>query len=115
MISDSSSKNNVDRTIRQIYHNYIERLSKSDRLCLASLILNDLTQDIKSQPEQDLSDPRKFLSLSKEERDKLLEKQAREASKLYQPESELREWIDDYVDDFGYLSKSDRSVFTSFL
>jgi hypothetical protein len=31
---------NVKQTIQQIYHNYIEQLSKSDRLCLASLILN---------------------------------------------------------------------------
>ena len=103
MISDSSFKNNVNQTIRQIYHDYIEQLSKSDRLCLASLILNDLTQDIKSQPEQDLSDPRKFLNLSKEKRDKLLEEQAREASELYQPESELREWVDYYVDDLAEL------------
>ena len=103
MISDNSLKNDVSQTIRQIYRDYIEQLSKSDRLCLASLILNDLTQDIKPQPEEDVSDPRKFLSLSKEERDKLLEKQAREASELYQPESQLREWVDDYVDDLAEL------------
>ncbi len=103
MISDSSFKNNVNQTIRQIYHDYIEGLSKSDRLCLASLILIDLTQDIEPQPERDLSDPRKFLSLSKKERDKLLEKQAQEASELYQPESELREWVDDYIDDLAEL------------
>ncbi|VEP16879.1 hypothetical protein H1P_5020001 [Hyella patelloides LEGE 07179] len=75
---------NINRTIRQIYQSHIEQLSKSDRLRLVSLILDDLTQDIEPQSEKDLSDPRLFLSLAKNERDKLLEQQAQEAHELYQ-------------------------------
>lgn len=93
----------INQTIRQIYHSYIKQLSESDRLRLASLILNDLTQDIEPQLEKDISDPRLFLSLSKNERDTLLEQQAQQASELYQSESELREWVDDYIDDLAGL------------
>ncbi|MEP1080095.1 hypothetical protein NDI52_32535 [Leptolyngbya sp. PL-A3] len=35
---------NADQTVQEIYHNIVGNLSVSDRLRLAALILNDLTQ-----------------------------------------------------------------------
>jgi hypothetical protein len=35
---------NIDQTVQEIYQNIVGNLSVSDRLRLASLILNDLTQ-----------------------------------------------------------------------
>jgi hypothetical protein len=35
---------NTDQTVQEIYHNIVGNLSVSDRLRLAALILNDLTQ-----------------------------------------------------------------------
>lgn len=93
----------TDKIARQIYYTHAAKLSKSDRLRLASLILEDLTQNIEPESEMDISDPRFFSSLSKNERDRLLKKQAQEACELYQPESELRDWVDNYVDDLAEL------------
>ena len=35
---------NIDQTVQEIYQNIVRNLSVSDRLRLAALILNDLTQ-----------------------------------------------------------------------
>jgi hypothetical protein len=50
-------------------------------------------------PQLDISDPRAFLKIPKEERLKLLEQQAKEVAEFYQPGHPHIEWTETYQED----------------
>jgi isopenicillin N synthase-like dioxygenase len=52
-----------------------------------------------TKPKREFSDPRLFLQLSKEERKRLLEQQAKEIAGFYQPGNSHIEWTEDYQED----------------
>jgi hypothetical protein len=47
----------------------------------------------------DFSDPRDFLTLPKEERQRLLLAQAKDLEQFYQPSNSHIEWTEDYLED----------------